>query len=87
MLSDASEIYFPIDEDGVWCDCYRDKISSDKHLYRENLDLRVDDSRFTYFYKCPTVLTQRLSMGLVPLEQELSEAISFHKHSKAFCFL
>jgi hypothetical protein len=87
MLSDASEIYFPIDEDGIWCDSYRDKISSDKHLYRENLDLRVDDSRFIYFYRCPTVATYRSSAGLTNLEEQIPEATHFHKHSKAFCFL
>lgn len=87
MLSEASEVYFPIDEDGVWCDCYRDKISSDEHLYRQNLDLRVDESRFTYFYRCPTVKTYRKSAGLTTLDQQIPEATNFHKHSKAFCFL
>lgn len=87
MLSDANEIYFPIDADGIWCDSYKEEANLSLPSYRRDVDLRVDESRITYFYNCPTVATGRVSSGLTTLDQVIPEAVSFHKKSKAFCFL
>ena len=87
MLSNASEIYFPIDEDGIWCDSYKGEFGSGPYFYRENLDLRIDEERFTYFYNSPTVATGRSLTGLTTLAEAIPEAVTFHKKSKAFCFL
>ncbi len=79
MLSDATEIYFPLDEDGVW--------SSWNKKDDNRLDLRIDDDRITYFYNCPTIASTRTTKGLVPLSEILPDDATFHKRSQAFCFV
>lgn len=85
MLSNAREIYFPLDEDGIWCHSYKEELEGD--IYRRNLDLRIDESSITYFYNCPTVATHRHSPGLLNLNQVMPKQADFHKNSKAFCFI
>jgi hypothetical protein len=83
LLSDASEIYFPIDDDGIWSMCHRDPPSIRNNLIT-SIDLRIDDPRFTYFYNCPTIKSNRLSTEYVTLASERPDLAPFHKNSTAF---
>jgi hypothetical protein len=85
MLSDATEIYFPIDEDGIWS-VQRNDLASQKKQVQTAIDLRIDDPRFTYFYNCPTVKTNRVSPGVAALSARQSVLSSFHLRSNAFWY-
>jgi hypothetical protein len=85
VLSDASEIYFPIDEDGIWSTRYNDLATPKKNI-RTAIDLRIDDPRFIYFYNCPTVKTNRISPGALAFSTRESTLMPFHQHSKAFWY-
>jgi hypothetical protein len=84
MLSEASQIFFPIDEDGIWSMRYND-LTWPKNGNPGSIDLRIDEPRFTYIYNCPTIKTNRLSHGVVPLPAE-SSLSPFHRCSKAFWY-
>jgi hypothetical protein len=72
ILSNASEIYFPIDdENGMWRNC-------------KSIDLRIDDKRFVYFYNCPTIKSIRNPSQIVALNIAAPHLVNHHKHSKAF---
>jgi hypothetical protein len=78
VLSNATEIYFPIAEDHFWSRCYK--------CTRPSIDLRIDESRYIYFYNCPTVRTWRISPNLLPLYEINSQVGDFHKKSRAFWY-
>lgn len=85
VLSDASEIYFPIDEDGIWSMHYNDLTYPKKNI-QTAIDLRIDDPRFIYFYNCPTVKTNRISPGAVRFSTREPNIIPFHQRSNAFWY-
>jgi hypothetical protein len=85
MLSDASEIFFPIDEDGLWS-IHSNDLTWPKNGNPGSIDLRIDAPRFAYFYNCPTIKTNRLSSGVAALSGKESALLPFHRNSKAFWF-
>jgi hypothetical protein len=85
FLSEATEIYFPIDEDGLWSMCHRAPESLTTNVIT-SIDLRLDSPRFIYFYNCPTVNTNRFSPAIVPLTVARPEIALFHQRSKAFWY-
>lgn len=85
MLSDASEIFFPIDEDGLW-NIHSNDLTWPKNGNPGSIDLRIDAPRFTYFYNCPTIKTDRISSGAVLLPDTESALLPFHRYSKAFWY-
>jgi hypothetical protein len=85
LLSNASKIYFPIDEDGIWNMCHKEPSSLQQNI-PSSIDLRIDDSKFIYFYNCPTIKTNRLSSRMVGLSTVRPDLKPFHKSSEAFWF-
>jgi hypothetical protein len=85
LLSDASKIYFPIDEDGMWSKCHINPDSLRQNI-RTSIDLRVDDPRIIYFYNCPTIKTNRISPGLLSLSAAAPNLMPFHRNSIAFWY-
>src|ERR1035438_1269247 len=79
VLSNASTVYFPIADDHLWGLCYKQAWP--------NIDLRIDDPRFIYFYNCPTIKNWRVSSKLSPLVDVNPKVASFHRHSKAFWYI
>jgi hypothetical protein len=87
MLAEPEEIYFPIAEAGLW---------SPQRMHPPNYDqdLRIDDSRFVYFYNCPIKSSERHEAGYralvdsppnqAGLESFWQTARDFHKESKAY---
>jgi hypothetical protein len=78
VLSKASNILFPIAEDHYWSVCYKQT--------KPDIDLRIDEARFTYFYNCPTIRSNRISPQLISTADVDSKISSFHKKSKALWY-
>jgi hypothetical protein len=80
ILSNASQVYFPIDEVGHWSRCNHQTIEMD------SIDLRVDDPRFIYFYNCPTIKSNRISPNCLPLSDAVPFMMCRHLKSRAYWF-
>jgi hypothetical protein len=80
VLSDAAEVYFPIDRSGVWSGCNTGPSSS------QISDLRIDDPRFTYFYNCSTRRNGDASTLFAPVSELNPQLLAVHKRSKAYWF-
>ncbi len=80
VLSDARLIYFPVDEEGVWFCCNREPID------RDDIDLRIDESKFVYFYNCPNIRSARKSSEHVALSEVSPILMRHHVNSQAFWF-
>jgi hypothetical protein len=78
ILSDATEIYFPLGRDSHWTTSYSD--------IKPMVDLRNDHSRFIYFYNCPTIKKNDVSPKLTPLAEINPTLNKFHTNSKAFWY-
>ncbi len=90
ILADPEEVYFPIAEAGQWSPW-----TMQYSNYQQ--DLRINDSKYTYFYNCVIVNSSRHHPGYVPLinakpdSHDLKcfskDALAFHTRSKAFWFV
>jgi hypothetical protein len=78
FLSDASEIYFPIPKKGRWSGC------NNKFIDMNDVDLRIDDSRFIYLYNC-TIISD-VNELFSTIECNNPNLMPIHKRSKAFQF-
>jgi hypothetical protein len=87
LLADPDEVHFPICEKGFWSEEYNRNVPTNE------IDLRIDDPRYRYYYNCPQIGDNRISKGLISLsnasvaDMVRIETLKFHHKSTALWFV